>query len=66
MDKSAASAAGESSTSDTKSSTSSASGTAFDWRLPKGFPAPRVPEDNPMTQENVELGRYLFYDRIRR
>lgn len=25
------------------------------------FP-PRVPADNPMTQEKVELGKYLFYD----
>jgi cytochrome c peroxidase len=30
--------------------------------LPKGFPKPRVPADNPMTAEKVELGRYLFYD----
>ena len=34
----------------------------FPWRLPEGFPAPRVPEDNPMTVEKVELGRHLFYD----
>lgn len=26
------------------------------------FP-PRVPSDNPMTHEKVELGRYLFYDK---
>jgi cytochrome c peroxidase len=32
------------------------------WDLPKGFPAPHVPADNPMTPEKVELGRYLFYD----
>src|SRR5580698_5747155 len=32
------------------------------WDLPKGFPTPRVPADNPMTAEKVELGRYLFYD----
>lgn len=32
------------------------------WQLPEGFPAPRVPPDNPMTQEKVELGRRLFYD----
>jgi cytochrome c peroxidase len=30
--------------------------------LPKGFPKPRIPTDNPMTSEKVELGRYLFYD----
>ncbi len=32
------------------------------WNLPKGFPKPRVPADNPMTVAKVELGRYLFYD----
>jgi cytochrome c peroxidase len=35
----------------------------FDWQLPPGFPAPVVPEDNPMNASKVELGRYLFYDR---
>src|SRR5580704_1899378 len=34
----------------------------YDWRLPKGFPKPFVPADNPMTAAKVELGRYLFYD----
>ncbi|MGC4083056.1 MAG: di-heme enzyme [Vicinamibacterales bacterium] len=34
----------------------------FTWTLPRGFPEPRVPLDNPMTAEKVELGRYLFYD----
>ena len=32
------------------------------WTLPQGFPIPSVPENNPMTVEKVELGRYLFYD----
>jgi cytochrome c peroxidase len=32
------------------------------WQLPAGFPLPRVPENNTMTEEKVELGRYLFYD----
>ena len=32
------------------------------WKLPNGFPKPRVPADNPMTSAKVELGRYLFYD----
>lgn len=36
--------------------------TPYEWRLPPGFPAPRVPEDNPLTQEKVDLGRRLFYD----
>lgn len=35
---------------------------AYAWQLPPGFPAPRVPEDNPMTTAKVELGRRLFYD----
>lgn len=35
----------------------------YDWQLPKGFPTPCVPPDNPMTQEKVELGRHLFYDK---
>jgi cytochrome c peroxidase len=35
---------------------------SYEWRLPQGFPLPRVPENNPMTEEKVELGRYLFYD----
>lgn len=34
----------------------------FVWQLPQGFPAPRVPPDNPMTTVKVELGRRLFFD----
>ncbi|HLK66657.1 MAG TPA: di-heme enzyme [Bryobacteraceae bacterium] len=34
----------------------------YDWHLPKGFPKPRLPADNPMTPAKVELGRHLFYD----
>jgi cytochrome c peroxidase len=30
---------------------------------PPGFPAMRVPADNPFTREKAELGRRLFYDR---
>jgi cytochrome c peroxidase len=36
-------------------------GYAFD--LPPGFPAPRVPADNPMSDAKVALGRRLFYDK---
>ena len=36
---------------------------AYDWRLPAGFPTPRVPKDNPMTEAKVQLGRRLFYDK---
>jgi cytochrome c peroxidase len=42
--------------------THSPSGT-FEWDLPEGVYPPRVPPDNPMTKEKVELGRYLFYDK---
>ena len=37
---------------------------AQDWarELPSHVPAPRVPEDNPMSAVKVELGRRLFYD----
>jgi Di-haem cytochrome c peroxidase len=34
----------------------------YSWNLPRGFPKPRIPADNPMTAWKVELGRYLFYD----
>jgi cytochrome c peroxidase len=36
---------------------------SWEWALPKGFPHPPVPADNPMTAAKVELGRYLFYDK---
>ncbi len=32
------------------------------WALPAGFPTPKVPADNPMSEDKVELGRRLFYD----
>jgi cytochrome c peroxidase len=35
----------------------------YQWELPKGFPQPKVPPDNPMTAAKIKLGRYLFYDR---
>jgi cytochrome c peroxidase len=34
----------------------------FQWRLPRGFPQPAVPADNPMTAQKVRLGRLLFYE----
>ena len=40
----------------------SAASADYNWNLPKGFPKPLVPADNPMTVEKVKLGRYLFYD----
>jgi cytochrome c peroxidase len=35
----------------------------YEWKLPPGFPFPKVPLDNPMTAGKVALGRYLFYDK---
>lgn len=38
-------------------------GTAdYAWQLPRGFPRPVVPDDNPMSEEKVALGRLLFYE----
>jgi cytochrome c peroxidase len=36
--------------------------TPYTLDLPRGFPAPDIPADNPLTWEKVELGRFLFYD----
>jgi cytochrome c peroxidase len=36
---------------------------AYRLVLPKGFPPPRIPADNPLTADKVRLGRYLFYDK---
>jgi cytochrome c peroxidase len=35
---------------------------AYDWKLPKGFPHPIVPLDNPMSDAKVVLGKKLFFD----
>lgn len=35
----------------------------FQWSLPPGFPPPRVPDDNVMSEAKVALGRRLFYDK---
>ena len=34
----------------------------FADKLPGWFPLPKVPADNPLTEEKVELGRHLFYE----
>ncbi|MCF8368716.1 MAG: hypothetical protein K9G76_06710 [Bacteroidales bacterium] len=37
--------------------------TTYSLTIPPGFPTQlNIPEDNPMTVEGIELGRYLFYD----
>lgn len=38
--------------------------TPFTLDIPAGFPEQNIQEDNPITQEGVELGRKLFYDSI--
>ena len=38
--------------------------TPYELVIPSGFPDMIIPEDNPMTEEGVELGRMLFYDPI--
>ena len=35
----------------------------YQWNLPKGFPKPKVPSDDPMTSAAVRLGAFLFHDR---
>jgi cytochrome c peroxidase len=34
----------------------------YEWRLPRGFPVPAVPADNPMSAAKVALGAALFFD----
>jgi cytochrome c peroxidase len=34
----------------------------YNWALPKGFPSPLVPNDNPMSAAKVALGKTLFFD----
>jgi cytochrome c peroxidase len=34
----------------------------YAWDLPRGFPKPVVPADNPMSVAKVELGRRLFHE----
>jgi len=37
--------------------------TPFNLTIPESFPTDvNIPDDNPITNEGVELGRYLFYD----
>jgi len=37
--------------------------TPFELNVPYGFPSFSVPDDNPLTVEGVELGKYLFYEK---
>ncbi|MFY0643455.1 MAG: c-type cytochrome [Bacteroidia bacterium] len=38
--------------------------TPFDLQTPSHLPVMKIPEDNPLTIEGVELGRMLYYDPI--
>lgn len=38
--------------------------TPYALEVPKVFPQPIIPADNPMTVEGVKLGRMLYYDNI--
>jgi cytochrome c peroxidase len=35
---------------------------AYVWHLPRGFPTPSVPADNPMSEAKVALGQRLFFE----
>jgi cytochrome c peroxidase len=35
----------------------------YKWDIPAWVPVPVVPDDNPMSDKKVELGRHLFYDK---
>lgn len=37
--------------------------TPYRFTYPAHFPQPNLPADNPLTEEGVELGRLLFFDR---
>ena len=37
-----------------------AADSTYDWHLPRGFPTPAVPADNPMSAAKVALGQRLF------
>lgn len=42
---------------------SNAVGTPYTLEVPVGFPQPNIPADNPMTEEGIKLGRYLFFEK---
>lgn len=41
-----------------------AGSTPVAFKTPKGFPKPKLPADNQLTQERIELGEKLFHDTI--
>lgn len=38
--------------------------TPYALKIPSHFPQMQIPADNPLTEEGVELGRHLFYDKL--
>ncbi|MBY6243839.1 methanobactin export MATE transporter MbnM [Methylosinus sp. Sm6] len=40
-----------------------AAASSWGWDLPKYIPPPRVPADNPMSEDKFQLGRRLFFDK---
>jgi cytochrome c peroxidase len=42
--------------------TAQIAGAPFQWQLPRGFPIPFVPADNPMSAAKVALGQRLFFE----
>lgn len=38
--------------------------TPYEIERPQGFPDIIIPDDNPMTEEGIQLGRMLYYDKI--
>jgi len=49
--------------SSTNSSLANPPALTYNWNIPPGIPKPIVPADNPISQEKVELGRHLFYEK---
>lgn len=43
--------------------TVSGAGTPYELEVPYFFPQPLIPADNPFTEEGVELGRHLFWEK---
>lgn len=62
-DSTSTSGADDASSGGSESTGDSGEADAYEWDLPPGFPEPFVPESNPMTEDKVELGRHLFYER---
>ncbi|HEX4647466.1 MAG TPA: cytochrome c peroxidase [Steroidobacteraceae bacterium] len=58
----AASAAGQTSAAQPGMVSAHAPQAPYAWKLPRGFPIPAVPADNPMSEAKVALGERLFFE----